>query len=116
MVVHNPTSFHAIAQVTVKSTWQTSLCAALDGTPLSLLTILHQTLGNEIEDIDQITSTDSDQSNASGTRFQRLSRTKWLVNILPLLGPTIFEPSQPISSMHLITETTSVHSNDKKSL
>ena len=76
--------------------------------------------GNEIEGIGQnclaakYTSTDSDQSNASGTRFQRLSRTKWQVNILPLLGPTIFEPSQPISSMHLITETTSVSSNDKK--
>ena len=76
--------------------------------------------GNEIEGIGQnclaakYTSTDSDQSNASGTRFQRLSRTKWQVNILPLLGPTNFEPSQPISSMHLITETTSVHTNDKK--
>lgn len=95
MFVHNPTSFHAIAQVTVKNR-QTSFFVALDGTPLSLLTILHQTLGKEIEDIGQITSTDSDQSNASGTRFQRLSRTKWLVNILLLLGPTIFEPSQPI--------------------
>lgn len=47
MVVHNPTSFHAIAQVTVKNTRQTSFFAALDGTPLSLLTILHQTLGKE---------------------------------------------------------------------
>ena len=57
MVIHSPTSFHAIAKVTVKNTRQTSLLAPLDGTPLSLLTILHQTLGNEIEDIDQITST-----------------------------------------------------------
>ena len=48
--------------------------------------------------------------------FQMLLKlvcTKWLVNILLLLGPTIFEPSQPISLMHLITETTSVNSNDK---
>lgn len=61
MVIHSPTSFHAIAQVTVKNTKQTSFFAALDGTPLSLLKILHQTLGNEIEDIDQITSTDFSQ-------------------------------------------------------
>ena len=43
----------------------------------------------------------------------KLVCTKWLVNILLLLGPTIFKPSQPISLMHLITETTSVNSNDK---
>ena len=61
MVIHSPTSFRAIAQVTVKNTKQTSFFAALDDTPLSLLKILHQTLGNEIEDIDQITSTDFSQ-------------------------------------------------------
>ena len=73
--------------------------------------------GYEIEDIGQNCFAAKLQawiSNASGTRFQRLSRTKWLVNILLLLRQTIFEPSQPISSMHLITETTSVHSNEKK--
>ena len=43
----------------------------------------------------------------------KLVCTKWLVNILLLLGSTIFKPSQPISLMHLITETTSVNSNDK---
>ena len=45
--------------------------------------------------------------------LRKLVCTKWLVNILLLLGPTIFEPSQPISLTHLIKETTSVNSSEK---
>ena len=43
----------------------------------------------------------------------KLVCTKWQLNILLLMGPSIFEPSQPISLTHLITETTSVNSNEK---
>ena len=93
----------------MKNTSQTSVFAALDGTPLTLLTISCIKPGKEIEGIGKncfAAKLQARVSNASGTRFLSGSRTKWLVNILLLMGPTIFEPSKSITSMHLITETT----------
>ena len=67
--------------------------------------------GEQIEDIGQNCFVANHKHGFQMLR--KLVCAKWLVNILLLLEPTIFKPSQPISLMHLITETTSVNSNDK---
>lgn len=105
MVVHNPTSFlqrEYLANFRLCRTgWHTSF--------FGWRSFIKP--GEQIEDIGQNCFVANHKHG-----FQMLLKlvcTKWLVNILLLMGPSIFEPSQPISLTHLITETTSVNSSEK---